>query len=313
MAPNAPPTAVTRAIRLGSAATLALVPWLWFAARDALGWLSDLGWTLLPALAAVALLAALVRRRSLPLRALAASMIVLAAVAVVLPWTPADAGRVAPGSAVRVVGANVGRAGDAATLVGLAPDVLVVSEMNDGLAAPLSVAFPYRFWDGNRPGVAVYSRLPFRVTEFTGPDLAGVRAEVAGPAGPFVLYAVHVPRPWYATEGAFQTTAPEHSRLVDVLAQRVAAERLPVVVVGDLNTPDRTGDYNRLLAGGGLVDAMRNDWTGPTSVGQWRLLFPRIDHVLVTGGWCGDNTARPALAGSDHRGVAATVGRCSEG
>ncbi len=313
MAPNAPPTAVTRAIRLGSAATLALVPWLWFAARDALGWLSDVGWTLLPALAAVVLLAALVRRRSLPLRALAVSMVVLATVAVVLPWTPADAGRVAPGSAVRVVGANVGPAGAAATLVGLAPDVLVVSEMDDGLAAPLSAAYPYRFWDGNRPGVAVYSRLPFRVTEVTGPDLAGVRAEVDGPAGPFVLYALHVPRPWYTAQGGFQVTAPEHSRLVDVLARRVAAERLPVVVVGDLNTPDRTGDYNRLLAGGGLVDAMRNDWTGPTSVGQWTLLFPRIDHVLVTGGWCGDNTARPVLAGSDHRAVAATVGRCSEG
>jgi endonuclease/exonuclease/phosphatase (EEP) superfamily protein YafD len=210
-----------------------------------------------------------------------------------------------------VVGANVKGHADAAALVGLAPDVLVVSEMTDELTAPLSAAYPHRFWDGNRPAVAVYSRLPFRVTDVTCPDLPGVRAEVDGPGGPFVLYALHVPRPWYTAQGSFQVTAPEHSRLVDVLTRRVAAERLPVVVVGDLNTPDRTGDYNRLLAGGGLVDAMRADWTGPTSVGQWALLFPRIDHVLVTKGWCGDETARPDLMGSDHRAVAATLGRCA--
>jgi endonuclease/exonuclease/phosphatase family metal-dependent hydrolase len=129
--------------------------------------------------------------------------------------------------------------------------------------------------------------------------------------GPFVLYALHVPRPWYTVRGGYQVSPPEHSRLLEVLARRVAAQRLPAVVVGDLNTSDRTRDYRALLAEGGLVDAMRDGWGGPTSVTRWAPLLARIDHVLVTSGWCGDDPARPALEASDHRGVTATVGRCA--
>jgi endonuclease/exonuclease/phosphatase (EEP) superfamily protein YafD len=306
------PTAVTGATWIGAAALLALAPWLWFAVRHWLGWLSDVAWTVLPALAAVIVLAAALLRRWWPLRALAVSLVVLTVVAVVLPWTPADRGPVAPGTGVRVVGANVtARADAAATLVGLAPDVLVVTEMAGGLSAPLSAAYPHRFRDSGSPDVAVYSRLPLRVTEISGPDLPGVRAEIDGPAGTFVLYALHVPRPWWTARGGYQVTAPEHSRLIDVLARRVAAERLPVVMVGDLNTPDRTADFHRLLTAGGLVDAGRAGWAGPTSVGQWAPLLVRIDHVLVTQGWCGDAPGRPALTRSDHRAVAATVGPCA--
>jgi endonuclease/exonuclease/phosphatase (EEP) superfamily protein YafD len=237
----------------------------------------------------------------------------MAPVAVVVPWLPADAGPVDPASAIRVVGANVtGRAAAADELVALAPDVLVITEMTGRLDAPLSAAYPYRLWSRGGPEVAVYSRLPLRLTDPAGPDLPGVRVEVTGPDGPFALYALHIPRPWYTDRGSYQVTAPEHSRLVDVLARRVAAERIPAVVVGDLNTPDRTGDYQRLLAQGGLVDAMRDGWGGPTSVGQWAPLLVRIDHVLVTAGWCGDASSRPVLDGSDHRGVAVTVGRYAD-
>jgi hypothetical protein len=302
-------------MRPAAAALLALPPWLWLASRDALGWPSDVGWTVLPALAAAVALGAGVvglRRRWRPALVLAVSMLVMATVAVIQPWTPADAGPVAPGSGIRIVGANVtGRADAAATLVGLDADVLVVTEMTGALAAPLSVVYPHRFWDRDSPDVAVYSRLPVRVTETSGPDLPGLRAEVDGPAGPFVLYALHVPRPWYTVRGGYQVSPPEHSRLLDVLARRVATERLPAVVVGDLNTSDRTRDYRALLAEGGLVDAMRDGWGGPTSVTRWAPLLARIDHVLVTSGWCGDDPARPALEASDHRAVTATVGRCA--
>jgi hypothetical protein len=56
---------------------------------------------------------------------------------------------------------------------------------------------------------------------------------------------------------------------------------------------------------------MRDGWAGPTSVGQWAPLLVRIDHVLVTQGWCGDDPARPPLTRSDHSAVAATVGPCA--
>lgn len=311
MAIDGPPAAVRRATRAGAAALLVLAPWVWFAARDGLGWFSDVGWTVLPALAAVVVLAAVALRRWWPLRVLAASVVLLTVVAVVLPWTPADRGPVAPGTQVRVAGANVTARADAAgTLLRLDADVLVVSEMTGELSAPLAAAYPHRYRDRGNPDVAVYSRLPMHVTATSGPDLPGLRAEVDGPGGRFVLYALHVPRPWWTSRGSHQVTAPEHSRLVDALAGRAAAEELPVVVVGDLNTPDRTADLHRLLTRGGLVDAMRAGWSGPTSVTLWAPLLLRIDHVLVTQGWCGDDPARPALERSDHRAVAVTVGPC---
>ena len=36
----------------------------------------------------------------------------------------------------------------------------------------------------------------------------------------------------------------------------------------------------------------------------------RIDHILVSRGWCDDGAGQVALPGSDHRGVLATVGPC---
>jgi endonuclease/exonuclease/phosphatase (EEP) superfamily protein YafD len=232
-------------------------------------------------------------------------------VAVLGPWIPADRGAVTETGAVRIVGANVADVGDAAAeLVGLAADVVVVVEMTNHLVEPLAAIYPYRYFDDRNPDFGVYSRLPFRVTAERGPDLPGVRVEVSGPDKPFALYALHVPRPWASGGPRYQVSVAEHSRLVHLLAGRIAAESLPVVVVGDLNTVDRTPDYLVLLERGRLDDAMRDGWAGPTSVGMWAPLLARIDHILVGAGWCGDDARRAALPGSDHRAVTATVGPC---
>ncbi|SDF31974.1 endonuclease/exonuclease/phosphatase family protein [Pseudonocardia oroxyli] len=59
-----------------------------------------------------------------------------------------------------------------------------------------------------------------------------------------------------------------------------------------------------------LTDAARDTWQGPTQVTSWRLLLLRIDHVLVSPGWCGDDPLHVPLPGSDHQAVTATVGPC---
>lgn len=127
-----------------------------------------------------------------------------------------------------------------------------------------------------------------------------------------MLYALHVPRPWYSgeVEASYQATVPEHRRLVEEVAARLRTEALPVVLVGDLNSTDRGRDYRVLLRRGGLVDAMRDSAGAPTSVGKWLPLLARIDHVLVGVGWCGDAARRVVLPDSSHRGVLATVGPC---
>ena len=152
----------------------------------------------------------------------------------------------------------------------------------------LSAAYPYREVLRTGRAVGVYSRLPLRVLDRSGADLPGMRLEVDGPAGPFLLYGLHVPRPWYTSEGSgYQATLAEHRRILTVLAARIAAERQPVAVVGDLNMPDRGRDYRQLLQTPHLVDAMRDRGTRFSSVGKWTPLLLRIDHALVSSGWCG--------------------------
>jgi endonuclease/exonuclease/phosphatase (EEP) superfamily protein YafD len=126
-----------------------------------------------------------------------------------------------------------------------------------------------------------------------------------------VLYALHVPRPWWTGRGEYQATIAEHHRLVATLAARAAHEPGPVVLAGDFNSTDRGRDYRLLTDGAGLVDAMRNGWTGPTSVTTWRTFLLRIDHLLVGPRWCGDAPRRFPLPRSDHDGITATIGPCA--
>lgn len=260
----------------------------------------------------VALLVALRRGRRSRALAVAASTLLAGSVAVLGPWLPADAGTVA-GAGIVVAGANVdGRARPLEAILGVDADVWVIGELSaevdDGLDA---VAYPHRDGGGVTPHVRVYSRFPLVRTADAGPDLPGQRYEVAGPDGPFVLYALHVPRPWLFGETAtsYQVTVAEHQRVVERVAAQVAAETLPTVVVGDLNSTDRGRDLRALTAV--MVDAMRDGAGGPTSVGKWRLLLARIDHVLVTPGWCGDDARRVEMPGSSHRIVTARVGPCA--
>jgi endonuclease/exonuclease/phosphatase (EEP) superfamily protein YafD len=293
-----------------------VLPWIWFACCDDISTITNVLAILLPVVVGIAVAVATVLgvRRWRPALALAVSAAGMAVVAVLGPWMPEDRGAVADAGAVRIVGANVADNGDAAgRLIELAADVVVVVEMTNHLVKPLSSVYPYGYFDDRNPDFGVYSRLPFRVTDERGPDLPGVRVEVSGPSGPFVLYALHVARPWFGGDGdgTYQVSVAEHSRLLRVVAERVAAETIPVVVAGDLNTVDRSPDYSALLERGRLVDAMRDTWGGPTSVGKWAPLLARIDHLLVGEGWCGDDSRRLDLPGSDHRGVTAIVGACA--
>src|SRR5690349_8717665 len=124
---------------------LAALPWIWFLARDRLGSVAEVVAVGLPALAVVIVaVAGLLGRRRRALLALACSTLLMAVVAVVLPWLPSDAGSVEPAGAVRVAGANVAdQGGPGPALVALSPDVLVIEEMTDSLVAPLTAAYPH--------------------------------------------------------------------------------------------------------------------------------------------------------------------------
>jgi hypothetical protein len=288
---------------------LAALPWSWWLLRDGLGVVGDVVAIVLPVLAVVAAIAAVVvlgRRGLVP----AVSVLLATALATVGPWAPEDAAPVRPGAAVTVASANVtATPSTVPALRGASADVLAVVENTPAIDAAVAAGYPYHLFADGTPSVGVYSRYPLRLLQDPGPGFPGMRVAVAAPA-PFVLYAMHVPKPWFSGSGGYWTTPSEHHRLVEDLAAQAAAEPGPVVVAGDLNSTDRARDY-RLLVGSGLTDAMRAAWTGPTSVTMWRAFLLRIDHVLVGHGWCGQAPRQFVLPRSDHDGVTATVGPCA--
>lgn len=306
------------------AVAAAIVPWSWFAVRNldprlevvAIG----LPLIILGAAAALAVVG-LVSRRAVVVVPLA-SLCVFAWVAIVAPWMPAATGP--PEAAAVAVTANVGGAWGERVMGPLLaedPDVLVVVELPSNLETELEAEFEH--WHKTRddisaerliPSVGVYSRFPIEEAT-TAPDgLPGLRAVIDGPGGRFVVYGMHVPKPAFEPAGGFATTFRNHLRLVDRLAEAAAAEDLPVVLAGDLNSPDRGQSYRTLS--GVLTDAARTDWTGPTSVKAsllWKLLLLRIDHLMISSTWCSADAARFAIEPSDHVGVRAEVGPCATG
>lgn len=298
--------------RLALYAAAALGPWAWFVVRDAAPELNAFAIGL-PPVALMAVLGGLllaITRRNGAIALVTASWAAMAVVAITGPWVPQ--GGAPPVEGVRVVAANVfGREFDASRVIEELQreraDVLVVSEITRGLARDLAPSYAHSVViDGT---VAVYARWPLRHVENAPRSLLafGVALEVAAPQGTFVLYALHLPRPWPRAWRRYDVSLRDQRALIETLLEAVRAESRPVVVAGDLNLSDRTSGYRALTTE--LKDAMRATRGGPTSV-RWAPLLLRIDHILVSPSWCADESRRFGLTGSDHHGVASVVGRC---
>lgn len=279
---------------------------------------------LLPALVApvaVAIVVAGAVRQSLRLMGAAASWIVLLAVAVVGPWIPHGTAAPAETGSVTVAVANVLYDNDepaaavADILRDAAPDVVVVPEATAAIDELLRQAFPYAERHADTVALGVYSRMPLRSEGHVPgllPDRRQQRVIVDAPGRPFVLWGLHLARPWLTTSGSHQLRPGGHARKLDAFLDAFAEEELPVVIAGDLNLTDRGRGYRHLVDG--RRDAMRGIWGGRTSVkAAWRPLLLRIDHIVVPSDWCAADQARFDVSGSDHRGVVARVGPCPAG
>lgn len=302
------------------AATLvfAAAPWPWFTVRD-LHPVLDTVAIGLPVIVASALslcvLVALVGPRR-PAAVVAASWLAFGLVAVVGPWVPQPTA--SPERGLRVVAANTfGFRSEAdvvsAALAAAVADVTVVSELSDDLAATLSAGHRTTVTSvGSDNGeVGLFTDLP--ATDLGLPpglaDQRGVRVQVEAPAGAVVVYGLHLERPTLGRSNGSQVSVRRHAQIVATLRDAVATESLPVVVAGDLNLVDRTTGYRALTAV--LDDAMLAGWGRPTALRRLSLpLLTRIDHVFMPSGWCSAEPSVFDIAGSDHRGVAATVGPC---
>jgi hypothetical protein len=304
-----------------AAVAVAVAPLLWPIVRNGPAVVDGIA-ILLPALvlAAVALMvvATAIVNRSWALPTI--TWVTFGLLAVFLPARPVDGGPVT--SPVRIVTANLdGFSSDerpaARAVIATNPDIAVFTELRQDARNVLDLQFPHAeapSWVG---GVGVYSTLPLK--RLTPPAL-GIpaariaRVEVEHPTQPFVLYAIHLPRPFpFGQEASNGVGLEQHRTLVRRLANAVELEALPVVIAGDLNLSDRTWGYRHLTAD--LRDVGRSgDWTGATATSfALRPLALRIDHLLTSQEFCGEAARRVDLPGSDHRGVQADIGPCEPG
>lgn len=127
-------------------------------------------------------------------------------------------GRSQPGDGITVAGANTdGNEYAIDDLVAVSADVLVVSEVTRELNDMLAPRYPHHYAESlSGPEVAVYSRFPISAVTAAEPNLPGARVELTTPRGTVVVYALHVPRPWYtdSTGSLYQATIAEHRRLI---------------------------------------------------------------------------------------------------
>jgi endonuclease/exonuclease/phosphatase (EEP) superfamily protein YafD len=306
--PEREPSSGSRLPWILAAVALALLPWAWFLVRDRAP-LMDLVAVALPpiGMAAVLLFAliAAVRRSWLGLL-VTLSAVAFTVVATVEPRLPQRSAP--PTQPLLLVSANVfegnDRPGDAvASLRAAGGDVLALFEAEPSITEPIDAAYRHNIDEDH---ISIHSSFPMRELA-SGASIRRqrvVRARVWGPAGPFILYAVHQMNPLYDAAFAEQTQA------LDALIARAESERQPVVLAGDFNMSDRSRGYRTLTAS--FRDAMRaGDLAGSTyDHGLWSLLFLRIDHVFSTPSWCAGSPGTLDVPGSDHEGVRVVLGPC---
>lgn len=288
----------------------AALPWTWFLVRD-LGWLAEPFAVAFPLLVLVALVVlgifAYGTRRPGPL-VVAASVLALGAVVVLAPRAPEPTP--APRDPVRILSANVYELNPqpkaaAAALAATDADVLVAVEVPQGFGELLASADAVRPYAVAARGMIVRSRFPVSLLDISGSLSRDrvLRALVRGPSGPFVLYAVHALNP------SHESTFDRQLGFVERLQRAATRETEPVVIAGDFNMSDRQLGYRRITSS--FRDAMRTDWAADTyDHALWRSLLLRIDYVFIDPSWCAAGAHDVDIPGSDHEGVATTIGPC---
>ena len=237
----------------------------------------------------------------------------------IVPWFVADSARPGPTTPVFTILAlnlRLGQA-DPAVVVGAAnnADIVVLTEVTRSarralLLAGLGDRFPHER-EGRLPasganGTTVFSRYPIIDTARLPAGIAHqnwlVRIDVPD-TGPIEIAAVHPTRPFTGGTGWAEDQRLLHSALI---------RSRPDVVAGDFNAVDNHQPIRRLAADGfrSTTDSAGAGWqpTYPADRADLPPLAP-IDHVLISPGLAATESHTVRVAGTDHLGVVATIGR----
>jgi endonuclease/exonuclease/phosphatase (EEP) superfamily protein YafD len=185
-------------------------------------------------------------------------------------------------------------------------DVLSVQEVDaawaEALRSGLEQHYPFMHLvpQGNCYGMALFSKHPFtEVHTRMVSEVPYIDALLCTPDGPLRVLSVHATSP--ITHDHFR----RRDAVLRSVASRIAAQHVPTVMIGDLNTVHWDGAYKRFRAQSGLrpvnTPGMRT-WPhlGPLA------LIP-LDHVLVSPGMGASDVRHFTIPGSDHRGILASI------
>jgi len=160
-------------------------------------------------------------------------------------------------------------------------------------------------------GAAIYSRRPFKGRIERWVDLGSgsepqMRVVVEIDGRNVALYNIHF-RPPRPRDYRIET----RKQFADLL-EHIAAETLPVIVVGDFNFTERSPQAAALRALGVSEAHDLGGWGRGTTwpvlgAARW-LPGLRIDHIYLTGGFTCTGCRTGQGLGSDHRPVIATIG-----
>lgn len=192
------------------------------------------------------------------------------------------------------------------------PDVLMLTELTPDAvrrldAAGLADLMPHRTLapQDHASGSGLYStRDLIEPSTVPGTAFAAVQARIDLGGKRITVAAVH-PTPPQMT-----AWAADHAALRSRFGPQLAAGE-PVVLAGDFNATVFNEPFRRLLQAGFVDAATAGSWawqgqTWPTDRRPWPPVI-RIDHVLGPRGTVVERVATYPLAGSDHRGLMATL------
>lgn len=197
------------------------------------------------------------------------------------------------------------------TALGRGADVIAVQEADERwwrvLDEGLSDRYPWSVHGSGEKnhGIALFSRLPLHEADvFPLEGLPAIRAVIGRDSLEMVVYVLHLRAPESGAKTAWR------NRQWGSLAERMRAERLPVCLVGDLNTVPWDKAFRDFRDRTGISPG--KDMLKPT----WPALGPMalipIDHLLGSNGLVIGTRETFRIPGSDHLGVLARVSAASQ-
>lgn len=187
-------------------------------------------------------------------------------------------------------------------------DFVLVQEVTAAWASELAArsGYPYRHMVAREDpyGIAVLSRWPLEsvsLADLAGDGLPSLMGIVNAESQRIRFLGLHTH--WPVTPAL----ARARDDALRAAAQIVRTSDLPVVLLGDLNLSPDSPAYDHLLADTALRDVMRGLGWRPTWAANFWPLALRIDHILVSPGFCIEQAEVGPPIGADHRPVLARL------